>query len=141
MRKMYQFILPLLISIAIPFRASAWHDETHIAIAKVAGYEKWYNAAGADIAKIKAGKIEAHNHYSNNAPDVKITPAMVLSQVERYNSIDRDGHLYGAIIASLRDYIREKGLGKYGQYHLAYCIHYIGIIRSPMTLTRRITPR
>ena len=57
---------------------------------------------------------------------------MVLSQIERYNRIDRDGHLYGAIIASLRDYIREKGLGKYGQYHLAYCIHYIGDLSMPL---------
>jgi hypothetical protein len=131
-KKINHLILFLLISLAIPLRASAWHDETHIAIAKVAGYGKWYNAAGADIAKIKAGEIEAHNHYSNNAPDVKITPEMVLSQVERYNRIDRDGHLYGAIIASIRDYIREKGSGKYGQYHLAYCVHYIGDLSMPL---------
>lgn len=59
---------------------SAWHDETHIAIAKVAGYYKWYNAAGADIATVKAGKIEGYNHYSNNPPGTVITPEMVLAQ-------------------------------------------------------------
>jgi hypothetical protein len=132
MNKMSRLILFLLIALAIPFRASAWHDETHLAIAKVAGYKKWYNAAGADIAKIKAGEIEGHNHYSNKAPEVKITPEMVLSQIERYNTIDDDGHLYGAIIASLRDYIREKGSGKYSQYHLAYCIHYTGDLSMPL---------
>ena len=131
-KKINRLILFLLVSLAISLQASAWHDETHLAIAKAAGYQKWYNAAGADIAKIKAGKIEAHNHFSNNAPDITITPEMVLSQIERYNRIDRDGHLYGAIIASLRDYIREKGLGKYGQYHLAYCIHYIGDLSMPL---------
>lgn len=132
MRKLGRLTLFLLISTAIPLRVSAWHDETHMAIAKVAGYQKWYNAAGADMAKIKAGKIEAHNHHSNNAPDIKITPEMVMSQIERYNKIDDDGHLYGAVIASLRNYIREKGSGKYGEYHLAYCIHYIGDLSMPL---------
>ena len=28
-----------------------WNDETHIAIAKAAGYKKWYNSTGADMAK------------------------------------------------------------------------------------------
>jgi hypothetical protein len=31
----------------------AWHDETHIAVAKRAGYTKWFNACGADMAKLK----------------------------------------------------------------------------------------
>ena len=39
--------------------AYPWNDETHIAIAKVTGYAKWFNATGADMAKLKAGKIES----------------------------------------------------------------------------------
>ena len=53
---------------ALPALGWAWHDETHIAIAKSAGYEKWYNAAGADITRIKAGDVEKKNHYVNNPP-------------------------------------------------------------------------
>ena len=41
-------------------------------------------------------------------------------------------HLYGAIIASLRDYIKEKRKGKYGEYHLAFCAHYIGDLSQPL---------
>ena len=38
--------------------APAWHDKTHLAVAKMAKYPMWYNAAGPDIAKIKAGDVE-----------------------------------------------------------------------------------
>ena len=78
----------------------AWYDETHLAVAKVAGYQKWFNAAGADIAKLKMGHKEGHNHFVNNARGTVVTPEMVLSQVEKYNHIDPSGHLYGVIIAS-----------------------------------------
>jgi len=111
----------------------AWHDETHLAIAKVAGYEKWYNAAGADIAKLKAGDKEGHNHYSNNPPGTVVTPKMILDQVNRYNDpADGAGHLYGAIVASLRAYRSAKAEGKYGEYHLAYCVHYVGDLSMPL---------
>jgi len=30
---------------------------THLAVAKVAGLSSWYNAAGPDLTKIKAGNI------------------------------------------------------------------------------------
>jgi hypothetical protein len=104
-----------------------------LAIAKAAGYQKWYNAAGADIAKIKAGDKEGYNHYSNNPPDTLVTPKMVLDQVNRYNDpTDEDGHLYGAIIASLRDYRSAKAEGKYAEYHMAYCAHYVGDLSMPL---------
>ncbi|HLA28749.1 MAG TPA: hypothetical protein VJZ49_12735 [Syntrophales bacterium] len=112
--------------------ASAWHDETHLAIAKAAGYPKWYNAAGPDIAKIKAGFTEGRNHYSDNNGVGKVTPEMVLAQVNRYNDPDDNGgHLYGAIIASLRTYTTVQKEGKYAQYHLAYCAHYLGDLSQP----------
>lgn len=111
----------------------AWYDETHLAIAKAAGYSKWYNAAGADIAKIKAGDKEGHNHYSNNPPGTVVTPPMILDQVARYNDpSDQHGHLYGAIIASLRDYRSGKTAGKFAEYHLAYCAHYVGDLSMPL---------
>ena len=57
---------------------------------------KWYNAAGAYIAKIKAGDKEGHNHYSNNSPQTVVTSEMVLAQVNHYNDpADEKGHLYG----------------------------------------------
>jgi hypothetical protein len=115
-----------------PNSASAWHDETHVAILKVAGYEKWFNGTGADMAKIKAGKIEAHNHYCNQARGTVVTPETVLGQVGLYNTIDEKGHLYGAIIASLRDYIRVSRQGKYGEYHLAFCGHYMSDLSQPL---------
>jgi hypothetical protein len=57
---------------------------------------------------------------------------MILAQVERYNQKDLVGHLYGAIIASVRDYIEYKEKGRYAEYHLAYCAHYIGDLSQPL---------
>jgi hypothetical protein len=110
-----------------------WHDETHLAVAKAAGYHKWYNSTGADMAKIKAGHVEGYNHFFDNPEGVKVTAEMVLDQVARYNdSQDDEVHLYGAIIASLREYRAAKSKGKYAEYHLAFCAHYIADLSQPL---------
>jgi len=110
-----------------------WHDRTHLAIAKAAGYANWYNAGGADMAKLKAGQTEGTNHWFNNTADVEVTEAMVMDQVNRYNKAsDTEGHLYGAIIASLRNYMKDRQGGKYAGYHMAFCAHYIGDLSMPL---------
>lgn len=113
--------------------AFGWHDKTHLAIAKAAEYDSWYNAAGPDITKNKAGNIEATNHWSNNKNVADVTGALVLEQVKQYNNAsDTEGHLYGAIIASLREYIKkDKEGGKYDEYNMAFCAHYIGDLSMP----------
>lgn len=110
----------------------AWNDETHLAVAKAAGYPKWFNAAGPDMIKVKAGKIEGANHYVNNERKALVTPAVVAAQIDRYNTPDREGHLYGAVIHAVRDYIEMRKRGKYGEYHLAFCAHYIGDLTMPL---------
>ena len=112
--------------------AYGWYDKTHVSIAKAAGYDRWFNAVGADIAKIKAGNIEALNHICNNNENREVTPAMVRAQVPRYNDPrDTEGHLYGAIIAALREYKKSTLARKYAEYHLAYCAHYAGDLSQP----------
>ena len=131
----YPIVTLLTIFFVISFAGNSypWHDETHIAIAKTAGYKKWYNATGADMAKLKAEKIERLNHYVINPPGTVITPEMVFQQINKYNNkTDIIGHLYGAIIASIRDYLKEKQRGKYGEYHLAFCAHYVGDLSQPL---------
>ena len=111
----------------------SWYDETHIAIAKATGYKKWFNATGADMAKLKAGRIEKLNHYVNNPRGTTVIPKMVLQQVNKYNQTDDPmGHLYGAIIASVRDYLKARDEGKYGEYHLGFCAHYVGDLSQPL---------
>jgi hypothetical protein len=113
--------------------AFGWYDRTHLAVAEAAGYEGWYNAAGADMAKAKFGATEGANHWYNNPASVEVTPSVVLDQVARYNKAsDREGHLYGAIIASLRIYLKNKEGGKYAEYHMAFCAHYIGELSMPL---------
>ena len=112
--------------------SSAWNDETHLAIAKAAGYYKWYNAAAADIVKIKVKDKEDPNHYVNNTPGAVITSQMVLKQVKYYDQVDEIGHLYGAIIASLKNYLADKQRGEYGEYHMAFCAHYVGDLSMPL---------
>jgi len=131
-------LLTLLLFLGFAGVSHAWHDETHLSVAKAAGYSKWYNAAGADIAKIKAGDMENRNHYANNPPNTVVTQEMVLAQVDRYNDPnDEKGHLYGAIVASLREYKKVKATGKYAEYHLAYCAHYVGDLSMPLHNTLR----
>jgi hypothetical protein len=111
----------------------AWFDETHLAVAKVAGYSKWYNAVGADMAKLKAGSIERYNHFFDNLRKIEVTPEMVLEQAKRYNQPnDSEGHLYGAIIASLREFMSTLKKGKYAEYHLGFCVHYITDLSQPL---------
>lgn len=111
----------------------AWHDKTHLAVAKAAGYEAWYNAAGADMAKEKAGKVEQYNHYFNNIKGLEVTPEMVTGQARYYNSnSDSEGHLYGAIVGALRTYADNAKSGKYREYHMAFAAHYIGDLSMPL---------
>lgn len=113
--------------------AFAWHDETHIAIAKAAGYEKFYNAAGPDIVKIKAAGIESGNHYYNNNNSDVVMPAMVLERAARYDLPgDAEGHLYGAIVAAFQNYVKAAKDSKYGEYHIAFAAHYIGDLSQPL---------
>ena len=129
----YSITLLAIYIVIFPSHSRAWHDETHIAVAKRAGYCKWFNACGADMAKLKAGDRESHNHYSlSNLPDRMVTSALVMGQVERYNQVDERGHLYGAIIASVRDYIEVERMGKYAEYHLGFCAHYVGDLSQPL---------
>jgi hypothetical protein len=112
--------------------AFGWHDKTHLAISQAAGYESWYNSAGPDITKVKAGETEATNHWFNNTAGVTVTDKMVLNQAMNYNNPnDREGHLYGAIIATLRSYIAAKGDEKPAGYPMAFCAHYIGDLSMP----------
>lgn len=128
----YLFLVVTFFVFCNPIAAGAWHDETHLAIARAAGYPKWYNAAGADMAKLKAGKTESHNHFANNSLDTVVTHEMVLSQIGHYNQIDGEGHLYGAILASLREYRKAKQAGEYAEYHKGYCAHYVGDLSMPL---------
>jgi hypothetical protein len=128
----------IILSFVLLFASSApaWHDRTHLAIAKAAGFEMWYHCAGPDIAKIKAGNKEAYNHWFNNTAEVEITPQIVFNQIERYNQRnkidDAEGHLPGAIIASLRAYEKNLQSDKYALYHLVYCAHYISDLTMPL---------
>jgi hypothetical protein len=122
-----------------PNQAMAWHDATHMAVAKAAGLDNYaYLAVGADMAKEKAGELEGLNHYYNTPKGVVITPAMVLDQFKKYNKPrdynnpeDAKGHLYGAIVASINDYIIRESGGKYALYPLGYAMHYIGDLSMP----------
>jgi hypothetical protein len=112
--------------------AYGWYDKTHLAVAQAVGYERWYNTAGADIAKLKAGNVEGYNHFCNNLEDKDVTPELVLSQVKNYNNPhDSKGHLYGAIVGSLWAYKTSTGEFKYAEHHIAYCVHYVEDLSQP----------
>jgi len=116
-------------------QAYAWHDKTHLSIAEAAGFELWYSAAAPDVAKSKSEfrPIEEKNHYFNNNAQKEVDEAMVLEQASRYNKTgDAEGHLYGAIIGAVRAYKEESASGKYAEYPLVFCAHYIGDLSMPL---------
>lgn len=115
-----------------PDPSNAWFDETHGAMAKVTGYRKWFNAVGPDMIRVKMGDREGHNHFVNNPRGTFVTPDVVMGQVKKYNTIDPAGHLYGAIIASVRAYLKDRKEGKYAEYHLAFCSHYVADLSQPL---------
>ena len=125
-------ILAVILTLSAAGPSQAWFEETHLAVAKAAGYIKWYNAAGADIAKSKMGAREGHNHYHASPAGTVITPEMVLAQARRYDQIDPKGHLYGAIIGSFREYLKQRKAGKYAENQMAFLIHYIGDLSMPL---------
>jgi len=126
-------LLQVLVLLYIAGTAQAWFGKTHLAIAKSAGYRNWYNAAAADIARLKAGDMEQHNHYVNNKKGVAITADTVRVQIKKYDSPrDRKGHLYGAIVGSIRQYIEAKKAGEFAEDHMVYCVHYIGDLSMPL---------
>jgi hypothetical protein len=136
MTRTWTLLVILFVSVLNPFTthsAFPWFDATHLAVAKDAGYKKWYNATGADMAKLKAGSIERYNHFFDNLKKIEVTPEMVLEQAGRYNHPDDpEGHLYGAIIASLRKYTSTLKQGKYAEYHLEFCAHYMADLSQPL---------
>ena len=116
-------------------QAEAWHDKTHLSIAEAAGFELWYSSAAPDVAKSKSEfrPIEEKNHYFNNNAQKEVDEAMVLEQVDRYNKTDdEEGHLYGAIIGAVRAYKAESATGKYAEYPLVFCAHYVGDLSMPL---------
>ncbi|MBI3596297.1 MAG: hypothetical protein HY203_03985 [Nitrospirae bacterium] len=113
--------------------AWAWYDKTHLAVAKAAGYQNWYNAAAADMTKVKAGAIEDKNHFFNNDRNADVTAKVVMGQIDRYNHAqDEEGHLYGAIVAALREFQSARSAGQYAEYHMAFAVHYIGDLSQPL---------
>lgn len=132
MKQLLWLSFALIFSAQHPPHSIAWFDEPHVAIAKAAGYAKWFNACGPDMIREKIGSREGHNHFVNNPRGTLSTPNMVVAQIERYNKIDSHGHLYGSIIASVRDYIKKRKAGKYAEYHLAFCGHYVSDLSQPL---------
>ena len=132
MKRFFLLLLACTFLFQHPIRSEAWFDETHVAIAKAAGYPKWFNACGPDMIREKIGDREGHNHFVNHPRGIVVTPEIVIAQIEKYDKIDPHGHLYGAIIASVRDYIKKKIAGKYAEYHLAFCAHYVADLSQPL---------
>ncbi len=125
----------VLVFLLSSVQAYGWHDQTHLAVAQAAGFERWYSAAAPDVAKSKEQfrPAEEKNHYFNNNAGAKVTLEMVLEQAARYNAPDDvEGHLYGAIIGSVRDYRALKATGKYADYPLVFCAHYAGDLSMPL---------
>ncbi len=68
----------LLVVLSFSSSSDAWFDETHLAIAKAAGYAKWFNAAGPDMIKEKMFNREGDNQFCEQPPRVNNNPGNCL---------------------------------------------------------------
>lgn len=85
------------------------------------------------MTKVKAGAIEDKNHFFNNDRNADVTAKVVMGQIDRYNHAqDEEGHLYGAIVAALREFQSARSAGQYAEYHMAFAVHYIGDLSQPL---------
>ncbi|TCD47080.1 hypothetical protein [Chlorobium sp. N1] len=139
MKTLQSAVLAAIVACSLLLRPAgdlrAWHDRTHLAIAWAAGFDRWYSAAAPDVAKSKypCGAFEGPNHYAHNPEGKPLTAEAVLSQAERYDRTkDGDGHLYGAIVASVRKYRELRERGKFPDYAMVYCSHYVGDLSMPL---------
>lgn len=124
-------LIIMVFALTIPFHgvSYAWFDKTHIAVGEAAGFNAYYDLAAPDIAKIRA-KDEGINHYFDNKPDDVVTVDFIKRQL--FEKDNDEGHLYAAIIESLRQYIDKKGSGKFADYHMVYVGHYVGDLVMPL---------
>ncbi len=114
--------------------AMAWLDHTHIAVGNVAQFDQAYNLAAPDVAKLKANTVEEYNHWVENPEATIITKELIKGQIQKYNlgiESEKEGHLYGAIVAAIRAYQDESAACKFATYHLVYAGHYIGDLSMP----------
>jgi len=135
MKKVPLGFLAIFLFVSCFSSAMAWHDRTHIAVGTAAQFDQAYNLAAPDVAKLKADTVEEYNHWVNNSETTAITKALIKGQIQKYNvgtESERRGHLYGAIIAAVRAYQDELGVGRFATYHLAYAGHYIGDLSMPL---------
>ncbi len=130
--KLSFFVLTCLFVLSSP--ASAWSDHTHLAIARAAGYDEWYNAVAADILAVRLGRAERRNHDAAIDRRKSITGELVLEQADKVkNPSTGEGLLYGAIIASIEEYergYRNRDVDR--DYYLALAVHYIGDLSAPL---------
>jgi hypothetical protein len=126
----------ILFSIIFAQTGFSWFDKTHMAVLIATGYTNYpaYMAIIPDAVKTKV-KAETQNHYFGNSSNIVITAKLVLEQVSRYDTdegTNSDGHLYGAILASISNAIVVKKSGKYYYYEIGFPAHYIGDLSMPL---------
>jgi hypothetical protein len=67
-----------------------------------------------------------------NPAGTALPPKTVLAQVERHNTIEPSGHLYGAVLASVRDDIEARSRGEYAEYHLGFSAQCMDDLSMPL---------
>ncbi len=130
--KLSLFVVMCLSVLSSP--SHAWSDRGHLAVAKAAGYDEWYNAVAADILAARLGRAERRNHDAAIERRKPITGAQVLEQAEKAKKPSNgEGVLYGAIIASIEEYergYRDKNVDR--DYSFSLAAHYIGDLSAPL---------
>lgn len=131
MRKLFYSALAVILLLSRP--VFAWHDYTHMAIAKAAGFTRYYTVVGPDITKLKC-QTEQSNHWYDAEKNETITPETVKKQIALYDTDgDTKGHVLGSIVASFRKYLEKSGASsKDNYYYLAFTAHYIGDMSNPL---------
>ena len=139
-----RFIALLLFLCLLPTASAlAWTDQAHMAMGMAAGFSRFQNCGGIDIARTVAAindltQTDAQAHFFNAAADYEITMDDAYAQLQDIGKSGEDcpeGYLLGAILHTVRLCKEKTESGAFDDEYYAVLLHYIADMAQPLHMT------
>lgn len=123
--------------------AFAWTDQAHMAMGKAAGFRRFQNCAGIDIARTVAAinglpQTDEQAHFFNAPADYEITADDAYAQLQDIGKSREEcpeGYLLGAILHTVRLCKEKTESGAFDDEYYAVLLHYITDLSQPFHMT------
>ena len=139
-----RFIASLLFLCLLPTASAlAWTDQAHMAMGMAAGFSRFQNCGGIDIARTVAAingltQTDAQAHFFNAPADYEITAVDAYAQLQDIGKSGEDcpeGYLLGAILHTVRLCKEKTESGAFDDEYYAVLLHYIADMAQPLHMT------